>query len=246
MSRRGKNSLIVFLAMMMILGCASSSLAAESGLRGALQPYQDPGFVGIAQGPSQCGPTCFYMIFNFYRAQQKYQEIDLSGRPEKDAASGGRVTRDTAICQWINSGGFMGTSLTRMKKAADALHVPGEHLAYFQSELIKASTAHKSPHDEAIRERRLLDIKERYLDRNRPVIIHLRRSWYLPGHYLVLTGYDREKKQVYYTDPNGGMPGAIDKDSFIREKWYASPTNAAGHYRARWDGEWFGFYIRKP
>jgi hypothetical protein len=31
-------------------------------------------------------------------------------------------------------------------------------------------------------------------------------------------------------------------EEFIKDKWYVSPENRASWYRARWDGEWMGFY----
>ncbi|HNY64493.1 MAG TPA: C39 family peptidase [Deltaproteobacteria bacterium] len=245
MSGSDKSFLVLcFAVLLMCFG--SCCLAAGADGQGGVQPYQDPRFVAIPQGVTQCGPACFYMIFNFYGAHQRFKECDLSGHPERDTANHGRISRDTAVCKWINSGRFTGTSFSQLKRAADGLHAPGESQPYFLSEACEETTEHGVSEDEAKRERILMDIKKRYLDRNRPVIIHLRRVWYLPGHYLVLTGYDPKKEKVYYADPNRGTTGSIDRNSFISEKWYVSPSNTADYYRARWDGEWFGFYVREP
>ena len=73
----------------------------------------------------------------------------------------------------------------------------------------------------------------------------MRRYWWLSGHYLVLTGFDREAGIVYYADPNGAETGSVDYESFICDKWYYSPSNPAEYNVARWDGEWMGFYSQK-
>jgi hypothetical protein len=207
----------------------------------AMQPYQDSRFEEVAQSSAQCGPTTFYMIFNFLGANQRFKEVDLSEHPEDMAIYGNKVTSKTAICKWINGGSTSGTSWTKLKSAADKLHALNATLAYFRTEL-NSNTTDTNTAGDTEREKRLNYIKTAYLDKDIPVMIHLRRSYYLAGHYMVITGYDPVAGKVYYADPNGGSAGEISKTSFIHDKWYVSPSNTASYYSARWDGEWMGFY----
>lgn len=206
----------------------------------AMQPYQDPSLEEVGQGSAQCGPAAFYNVFNFLGAHQAFTEVNLSEHPEDMAVYGYKVTKDTAICKWVNGGSTSGTSWTKLKSAADKLHAKGVTAAYFRTEL-NSNTTGTTTADVAEREKRLNYIKANYLDKNIPIMIHLRRSSYLAGHYITITGYDPAAGKVYYTDPNGPNAGEVSKTSFITDKWYVSPTNTASYYRARWDGEWMGF-----
>jgi hypothetical protein len=236
MWNRGKTILIVS-GFMIMLGMTMGAHDAR-----AMQPFQDPAFEEVAQSSAQCGPTSFYMIFNFLRANQVFKEVNLSEHPEDMAAYGYKVTSSTAICKWVNGGSTSGTSWTKLKSAADKLHALNSTLPYFKTELNNSSTAYNSTSGDAERAKRLDYIKANYLDKDRCVMIHLERSYYLAGHYIVITGYDPIAGKVYYADPNGGSAGEISKTSFIHDKWYVSPSNTASYYRARWDGEWMGFY----
>ncbi len=208
------------------------ALTANAG-----QPYEE-GFEPIPQGSAQCGPTAFYMIFNHYGDPQEFEEVDLSEKVEV-------VTSDTQICRWVNGGSTSGTSWSQLQDAADELHALGSSDPYYVSELNDNFTKYKRSADEQERRDRLDYIVENYLEKNRPVIIHIKRYWFLHGHYLVLTGYDAENETVYYADPNGGSIGEVGYEDFIEEKWYRSP-NLQGFrswlFRGRWDGEWMGFY----
>lgn len=46
----------------------------------------------------------FYMVFNHLRAHQVFKEVNLSEHPEDMAAYGYKVTKNTAICKWVNGG----------------------------------------------------------------------------------------------------------------------------------------------
>mgnify|MGYP000856178880 CR=1 FL=1 len=221
----------------------AASLTMPWGLAYGIQPYEDPSFEHVAQGPNQCGPTSFYMLFNHLGAHQVFQEADLSEHPEDMAFYSFRVTRDTRICTWVNGGSITGTSWSMLKDAADRLHAPGAPASFFISELNPATT-YATAKGITERETRLMYLWRQYLMKNRAVIIHMRRKWYQPGHYLVLTGYDQATDTVYYADPNQGCAGEISRASFVRDSWYASPTNTSKGSRARWDGEWMGFAPR--
>lgn len=236
MRKRG-NAFLICSAFIMLIGITTWAYDAR-----AMQPYQDPTLEEVAQGSSQCGPASFYNIFNFLGANQAFKEVNLSEHPEDMAVYGNKVTKDTAICKWINGGNTSGTSWTQLKSAADKLHAAGSTLPYFKSELNSNTTDYGTTAGDTERENRLNYIKTNYLDKNHPVMIHLRRNYYLAGHYIMITGYDPASGKVYYVDPNGGSAGEITKTSFVKDKWYISPSNTASYYRARWDGEWMAFY----
>lgn len=209
------------------------------------QPYQDPKFKIIPQGSAQCGPASLYTVFHYFQAEDTYsnvdckEEIDLSEMLDE-------VTDETAFCRWVNSASKAGTSWDELKYAVKDLRVDCQRV--YAVELNDDTTAFEDPM--AIQERldRLEKIHSEYLTQMRPVIIHLRReaSWLLSGHYLVLTGYDKERKKVFYADPNRGQEGAVSLDRFLKEKWYRSPSNEADYNLAYWDGEWMGFYKTDP
>jgi hypothetical protein len=235
MGKRGTINFIVC-GLVMLFGVTLWAYDAS-----AMQPYQDPRFEEVAQSSAQCGPTSFYMIFNFLGANQAFKEVNLSEHPEDMASYGYKVTNGSAICKWINKGSTSGTSWTQLKSAADKLHALSSTAAYFKTELNNKSTGTTTSGDTE-RLNRLNYIKTSYLDKGRAVMIHLERSYYLAGHYIVITGYDPVAGKVYYADPNGGSAGEVSQASFIHDKWYVSPSNSASYYRARWDGEWLGFY----
>lgn len=209
---------------------------------GAVQPYKDTLFEPVAQGSALCGPASFYMVFNFLGAHQVFKEADLREHPEDMAVYAYKVTSRTAICKWINTWLSSGISWAQLKKAADRLHALGSSDVYFKTELNSTATAYNTVAGDSDREIRLDYIKTAYLDEDIPVMIHLGRNYYLKGHYLVLTGYDPVAGKVYYADPDGGTTGEVSKTSFIHNFWYVSPSNKAAYYRARWDGQWMGFY----
>lgn len=204
----------------------------------AVQPYEDD-FQAIPQGSSQCGPTCFYMIFNHYEDHQIFIEDDC--QTEVDLTEElSMVTKGTQICQWINDGSTSGTSWNKLKNAADGLCDADNCSRYYVSELNDEFTEYNDSVAEEERRIRLDYIIENYLEKNRPVIIHLRRYWWLWNHYAVLIGYNADDSLLYYADSNGGTIKTVDYDDFIEKKWYVSPD--CRFYRARWDGEWMGFY----
>lgn len=232
-----KNKLFTKLTILNLLFLLLPTLAL------GLQPYQDPSFDPIPQGPAQCGPTSLYMVFNFYRDhglftdKKNQQQIDLSEKPS-------RVTSKTTFCKWVNRGKDKGTSWSQMKYAIKDLLKNNQR--YYAVEINDRTTSYRGK--KALRERleRFGYIVENYLNQNRPVIIHMRRSSYLPGHYLVVIGFDQENQMVYYADPNKGHIDGIGYQDFIAEKWYISPTNTAKWYNAYWDGEWLGFFHTDP
>jgi hypothetical protein len=212
-----------------------SSYASTAGSRS--QPYEN--FEAILQGPAQCGPASFYMILNHFKDHRLFtlencgEIVDLTEKPDI-------ITANTQIALYINNGTFLGTPGTQLKDAADGLHLNCE--PYYVSELNNHPAAGNETEAKAEREKRFAYLFENYLLNNRPVIIHLKRYFLLSGHYIVLTGYDHITEIVHYVDPSGGQKRTISYEEFIKDKWYVSAENRASWYRARWDGEWMGFY----
>ncbi len=201
------------------------------------QPFEN--FTAVPQGSAQCGPASFYMIFNHFNDHGLYTGKDCSTAIDQSAKLA-TVTKDTAIVKYINNGSTAGTTWEQLKDAADGLYK--NCAARYTSELNNRFTDYHVAADEAEREKRFAYIVRNYLKNNRPVIIHLKRLYLFSGHYVVLIGYDESENRVYYADPNKGRICSAAYDDFIREKFYVSPDNSAAYYRARWDGEWMGFY----
>ncbi|MCP4131741.1 MAG: hypothetical protein GY754_12250 [bacterium] len=206
-----------------------------------LQPYEkDGGFEAVGRGYNQSGPAVFYMIFNHFEDHNVYEQSDCTTTVDLTAQLS-EVTSSTGICQWVNGGSTTGTNWSDLQDAADGLYYNCSR--YYTSEINTDFTKYNNSSDEQERENRLAYITENYLKKNRPVVIHMYRSWPYGGSYLVLTGYDEETGMVYYADSgSGGELGSVSYNDFITAKWYRSPGNSAYYYRARWDGEWFGFY----
>lgn len=208
-----------------------------------VQPYQDSEFRVVPQGSGQCGPASLYTIFHYYRGENVYRDADcnetLDLSPELSA-----VTHDTKFCNLVNGGKASGTSWSELKYAVKDLRLDCER--QFAVELVDTKTELKSP--EGIEERmlRLNTIFERYLVHKRPVIIHLSRSSWRPGHYMVLIGYNQETQSVYYADPNKGKIGIVSLKSFLNDLWYRSPSDPTDDNLAYWDGSWMGFYRADP
>lgn len=197
------------------------------------QPYNDD-FESYSGTDGLAGATCFYMVFNHFGDHDTYTksdcitEVDLSAKLTT-------VTTSSGVAQLINGGSTAGTSWSQLKNAAESLFKKDDCETKYTVELNSNFTEYNDSQAEEERSIRLEYITENYLNKNKPVIIHMMRYWYYPGTYVVLTGH--ENGRVYYARANG-VKGSVTTDAFIKEKWY-DPTLAT---KARWDGEWMGFY----
>lgn len=225
------------------------------------QPYETimegPAAYFVHQGPSQCGPTAFYMIF-------KYQGDHLPGAGPTNAdltetIPGVEVPvldESSKIAAFIRSqpGTYpAGTDWRRLEEAARSLRRGAK--AFYPC-------IHSNPHEtandgqgnaerEVIFERDLVA----FLETDTPVLIHLKRPYGMPGHYLTVIGHDPGTGEVLYLDPNnqaldprteGFDPDEADwsqavervpLSEFVAGYWYKQP----GTLDARWDGKWLGF-----
>ena len=182
-----------------------------------VQPYED-GFEAIPQGSAQCGPAAFYMIFNYYEDHQIFKEDDCVSEVDLTEELT-TVGSSTEIVQWINGGSTGGTSWSQLQNGADGLYQYGSCNPYYVSELEDGFTKYNNRADEQKRRDRLAYIKKFYLDNSRPIIIHLKRYWWLSGHYLVLIGYDESAGIVYYADPSGGTISDMLHEPRPPQRW---------------------------
>ena len=209
----------------------------------AMQPYQTPGgFEAIPQGSAQCGPTSFYMIFNHFNDQQLFVKDDCTTILDFSAEHT-KITKNSQISQYLLNGSSSGITLKKLKTKTDNIYEIGSCNPYYISELENNNTRSNSNGKKERRER-LEYIKNNYLDNNIPVILHLKRFWFLWGHYIVLTGYDDINEVIYYADPNGALLNTINIDDFIGKNWYLHKGDPI-YMQARWDGKWIGFYPNK-
>lgn len=230
----------------------------------ALQPYQN-NFEKyyVRQGPGQCGPAALYIIFKYYGDHERkdityYKGPDVNMQNSErrmlniklqiPSSSRRRLTRDSGIAAWIN-GSERSTDWAEMVGAVENLYYSrdGHNFIKYYSVIKTGGYTDSGKSGVKERYRRFMDIiYPRFLSKSRPVVIHLKRMWPFPGHYLVIAGFDRDGGQVKYTDPNteygDNIIKKIDLDDFIKEKWYQSPSYPWWYPAARWDGRWLGFY----
>ena len=197
------------------------------------QPYQN-NFEVIHQGSGLCGPTSWYMCFkhlgDHVAPNSVFDEVDLSEDISGTLTSG-------KVCDWVNNCSSSGHGREELYNAANDLHRNGEK--YYDTEVEYDNIGSDN---DLIRQQRLDYIKDNYLCYNAPVILHIRRSIYPYGHYIVLVGYDDVGGSVYLADPNDFKwtdVFSISVASFIQDQWY--PGYIWYVDSGFWDGEWVGF-----
>jgi hypothetical protein len=214
----------------------------------------------VQQGPAQCGPAAFYIVFKYYGDHLKPDPFyyDSKGRPlalgrcnRRNTAEGAidTVTEDCGVSALVK-GGRASTPWSSLVAAARDIHYrdeDGSLAPYYGA--FGSHDAVTPPGNKGARARMeyLMDrIVPMFLDRDGPVIVHLARRWPFPGHYIVLVGYDPARQAVYYMDPNSGadrIVQSVSRDAFVKEYWYGGSAPALWG-KARWSGKWLGF--RRP
>lgn len=233
----------------------------------AIQPLDviatDPPRYQVRQGAAQCGPAAFYTIFRYYGDDSRSYMfsngsygplIDLScdsNSPGNTAyvntSTGVVVTEGCAVSAWMK-----GTDIsTGWEKLSDAIrdlcfvNSTGQREKYYTVVESYDYTLSGSEKDYDVRKINFHDrILKLFINRNRPVIIHLKRRWPFPGHYIVLIGYNSSSSTVYYMDPNslqGDVVKSVVLDDFLENYWYAGRA-PFWWGKARWSGKWIGFY----
>jgi len=247
----GKARLVAFVGMMMAVFPPFESANAA-------QPYEtisrEPMKYFVKQGPAQCGPASFYIIFKYYGDNlRRYpffydregSPVDLGAGTGKAADGTDTVSGDDPVAVWIK-GSDSSTGWKKLVASVQELcHKNDRDMRTRYYEVVD-SYDEVTGADSRGRDVRKINFLERivpgFLEKNRPVIIHLKRKWPFPGHYVVVIGFDGASGKVYYMDPNDAGPvDSVSFNDFIDEFWYRG--NAPSLWgKARWSGKWLGFY----
>ncbi len=238
-----------------------TALCMLSGTARAVQPVQaiskNPEQYFAKQGPAQCGPTAFYLVLKFYGDTGKGHPYfyDREGSPidlgrcgqGNDKNQAEIVTENSPVSAWIK-GNDASTAWSSLLAGIRGLYYKNEKGSFSRYYPVVDSYDSVTPISKKGSQIRKTNFTMRlvpeFLDKNRPVIIHLKRKWPFPGHYVVLIGYDSTVKKVYYMDPNGEINSvvkSVDADEFVDTFWYAGNAPALWG-KARWSGKWVGFY----
>lgn len=236
----------------------------------AIQPVdvirKDPVSYFVKQGPAQCGPSSFYMIFHYYEDNEKailftdgmngvpfsmrICDNDVKSNPVRANESIIRITEKSPVSRWMK-GTDNSTGWEKMTAAIRNLHYinnKNSRERFYQFIDSYDNITGSSKADKEIRRSNFIQrIVPGYLDNNRPVIVHLKRSWPFSGHYIVIVGYDKKTTTVFYMDPSGESSDIIKKiqlDDFLNSGWY-SGESTWWWGPARWSGRWIGFYREK-
>ena len=233
----------------------------------ALQPVdairKKPGNFFVKQGAGQCGPASFYIVFRYYGDDRRAYMFSKGPDGELFSMSADSLTRDektgsgdnhpviirkeSPVSRWMNgSDGSTGwRELTSAVNNLSYLTVNGSRARFYS--VIESNDSGTEPVKKFFQSRNseFYDrIVPRFLNRNRPVIVHLKRKWPFPGHYIVLVGYDPASATIFYMNPNddgSNIISSVSADHFLNSYWYeANPELRWG--RACWNGQWIGFY----
>lgn len=201
-----------------------------------MQPYENPDFKVIGQGSAPTGVAAFYMIFNYYQDQGIYLNSETGSTVALNQTLASKITYGSQIWNWINNGLYL-AGFKELRYAAYKLNDYNTGKAHYVTEM---NTNFTYRADSQTRINTLDYITERYLKKNRPVIIHMNPSTaFLSSFYMVLLGYDENTGNVYYAcSRDGGYRGIASYDDFINGYFYKTGSVQ----QARWDGEWLGFY----
>jgi hypothetical protein len=204
----------------------------------------------VRQGPGQCGPASFYMIFRHYGDHAydgSFRELPSCGADIPLQVELDRVNQGSAVSAWmgVSDSGIAPAALYgKISRLADQGCAP-----FYSVDGETTATDPAGVHDNRSR---FDSIAWRFLLRKRPVIIHIERPAYMgipvSGHYMVLVDYHDITRRVYFVDPNTntGAPAvqSVPLDDFLGSYWYRSPDYSDLYPvpDGRWDGVWIGFY----
>lgn len=209
------------------------------------------------QGPNQCGPACFYMVFKYYKDYTFEGTLSISPDCIGDSILNGIseifsvILSDSWVSQWLNTNADGITCDQFIEKIGFISICEADVSRPFYS-AVEGSCAvlgidsdNPSSAINMEKKERFSYIVTNYLINKYPVLIHLRRGTYYPGHWIVLTGYDSKKNEVYYMNPlkedTAPIIETIGYDSFIIEGWYTH-ADFWWYPDAYWDGTWIGFH----
>lgn len=233
----------------------------------AVQPVdvirKNPSAFFVRQGAGQCGPASFYIVFRYHGddrraymfskgADGRLFSMGIDSLPRDENAGGINnrpviIKKDSPVSQWMN-GRDNSTGWGELTTAINNLYYVNDRnnreRFYSVIESNDRATEPGQKHLQARQREFFNRIVPLFLNSNRPVIVHLKRKWPYPGHYIVLVGYDPALAAVFYMNPNDAdsdMVRSVPADRFLNSYWYeANPELRWG--RACWNGQWIGFY----
>lgn len=191
----------------------------------------------VRQGPGQCGPTSFYMIFRYYGDNAftgEFTELPDCAAVFPLQEELAEVTSGSGVSRWLGVTGT-GISSGELMDKISRLSADRNYPYYITTGDTSTTTL--------LRETRFFFIYNNFIKNDLPVIIHLSRPA-LSGHFMVLVGFDPHDKTVYYVDPNrdedSPVVQGVGLSDFLNSQWYESPENTLTPY-GYWDGTWIGF-----
>ncbi|HPS59024.1 MAG TPA: C39 family peptidase [Spirochaetota bacterium] len=224
---------------------------------------KNPSLYQVKQGAGQCGPASFYIVFRYYgddRREYMFSKgtdgavfrMGIDYLPHDASVGNGKsspviIKKNSSVSKWMN-GKNNSTGWGELTGAIKNLYyIKDNNLRERFYTVIEYDDRESVSGGKNLQDRKKIfydKIVSRFLNRNRPVIIHLKRKWPYPGHYIVLIGYDPVSATVFYLNPNndgGEVIKTISADEFIGSYWYeANPELRWG--KACWNGQWIGFY----
>lgn len=233
----------------------------------AVQPVniisKNPSAYLVKQGPGQCGPASFYIVFRYYghdTGNFRFSKgpdgaVFTMGtgelQPDKGSGTGEKkpviIMKDSPVSGWMN-GKDNSTDWSELAEAISNLYyVRSNNIREKFYPVIVSNNKATVPGSKTHKARKIIFnemIVPMFLDHNRPVIVHLKRKWPYPGHYIVLIGYNSATGTVYYMNPNydgGDIIKSVSAEDFTGSYWYQS-DNEQSWGRAYWNGQWIGFY----
>lgn len=230
-----------------------------NGSARSLQPVdiivKNPDKYFVRQGAGQCGPASFYMVLKYYGDNLNFFPFyyDSNGSPvdlNSNAEKGGVLMENSPVSLWVK-GKDNSTDWTRIISSIKNLYYRNKYgineRYYSVVESNDSVTGLDEKHNGIRNYNFIKRIVPGFLEQNRPVIIHLKRRWPFPGHYIVVIGYDPLSGYVSYMDPSGDGDKKICNvplNDFLNKPWYRGKSTAwwGG---ACWSGRWVGFYHAK-
>lgn len=212
-----------------------------SGSVFAIQPYENNfGKYFVRQGPGQCGPASFYMIFKYYGDDSKdiyFYKDSLCGSRVILKENKTRLMKDSDVSAFINNSSDSTDWQSLIKAVSDL------YFADKTKSCRRYYSVDSGIYSDDKKQSGFIDvIYKEHLMKGRPVIVHLKRMRPFPGHYIVVVGYDVAANAVKYVDPNSksAVIENIRLEDFAGKTWYKSKVWYWPN--ARWDGKWLGFY----
>ena len=224
---------------------------------------KNPSLYHVKQGAGQCGPASFYIVFRYHGDDlREYRfskgadgdvfrmginDLQRDDEPGSSKSLPVIIKKNSPVSKWMNGK----NNSTGWKELAGSI----KNLFYVKDNnqrkrfysVIEYNDRESVPGAKNLRDRKKIfydKIVPLFLNRNRPVIVHLKRKWPYPGHYIVLIGFDPGSSALFYMDPSdysGAIVKKVPIDEFIGSYWYeANPELRWG--RACWNGQWIGFY----